>query len=169
MPRASEDVRPLTNTDVVQKHTADNPTADRSAELRFIFRLQGGDFGAAGNISTKIKKILQKIGAKPEAIRRAAIATYEAEMNVAIHARSGEIALTATPDQFRIRIEDEGPGIPNIELAMQPGYSTASDAVREMGFGAGMGLPNMKRCSDALELKSQVGIGTTVDMVFKNV
>lgn len=133
-----------------------------------MFRIQGGDFAGAGAISSKIKKILQQIGTKPEVIRRASIATYEAELNVVIHAGMGEIAFTASPSIVHIRVLDEGPGIPDIELAMQPGYSTASDAVREMGFGAGMGLPNMERCADKLEIRSVVGTGTTVDMLFNN-
>lgn len=140
----------------------------RNAELHYTFQLQGGDFNSAGTVSTSIKRILQQIGAKPETIRRASIATYEAEINVAIHATCGEIALTASPVLIRINCKDTGPGIPDIELAMQPGYSTASDAVRELGFGAGMGLPNMKRCADTLEITSQVGVGTTVEMVFRN-
>jgi len=138
------------------------------SELHYTFQMQGGDFNSAGNVSTRIKRILQQIGARPETIRRASIAIYEAEINVAIHAKCGEISLTASPVLIQIQCADEGPGIPDIELAMQPGYSTASDAVREMGFGAGMGLPNMKKCADTLDIKSEVGKGTTVDMVFKN-
>lgn len=142
--------------------------AGGSAELRYKFKLQGGDFNNAGNVSTRIKRILQQIGAKPETIRRASIATYEAEMNVVIHAISGEIELVATPSSIAIHCTDVGPGIPDIEQAMQPGFSTASDAVREMGFGAGMGLPNMQRCADTMVIRSTVGVGTTVDMVFNN-
>lgn len=137
-------------------------------ELHYMFRIQGGDFAGAGAVSSKIKKILQQIGTRSEVIRRASIATYEAEMNVVIHASWGEVALVATPVTIHIRILDEGPGIPDIQLAMQPGYSTASDEIREMGFGAGMGLPNMNRCADQLEIRSVVGTGTTVDMVFNN-
>lgn len=140
----------------------------RADELHYMFRIQGGDFAGAGAISSRIKKILQQIGTKPEVIRRASIATYEAEMNVVIHARGGDISLTASPSEVHILIQDEGPGIEDIGLAMQPGYSTAGDEIREMGFGAGMGLPNMERCADKLEIKSGVGVGTTVDMVFNN-
>ncbi|MHB1000924.1 MAG: ATP-binding protein [Armatimonadota bacterium] len=136
--------------------------------MHYTFTLQGGDFSNAGNISTRIKKILQQIGARSETIRRAAIATYEAELNIVIHAQSGCVTLKANPVRIWIQCKDEGPGIPDISLAMQPGYSTASDAIREMGFGAGMGLPNMKRCADTLQIDSKVGVGTTVDMVFKN-
>ncbi|MHB1458640.1 MAG: ATP-binding protein [Armatimonadota bacterium] len=142
--------------------------AENPAELHYTFYLNGGDFSNAGAISTRIKKILQQIGAKSETIRRAAIATYEAEMNIVIHASSGEVTLNASAIRILIKCQDKGPGIPDIKLAMQPGYSTASDKVREMGFGAGMGLPNMQRCADSLEIQSTVGTGTTVDMVFKN-
>ena len=137
-------------------------------QLNYTFRIQSGDFAGAGAVSSRIKKILQQIGTKPETIRRASIATYEAEMNVVIHAKGGEVVLTADTAQVHIRIADEGPGIPDIALAMQPGYSTASDRIREMGFGAGMGLPNMDRCADKLLITSEVGVGTTVDMVFNN-
>lgn len=142
------------------------PTSE--VEITYKFSVQGSDFASAGSVSTRIKKILQQIGTKPETIRRAAIATYEAELNIVIHARAGEINLSANPVKIRILCRDEGPGIPDIGLAMQPGFSTASDEVRGMGFGAGMGLPNMKRCADDMSIASQVGCGTTVDMVFKN-
>lgn len=140
----------------------------QNAELRYTFRLQGGDFSTAGSVSTRIKKILQQIGVEPNTIRRASVATYEAEMNAVIHASGGEISLAASPDRIRILVTDEGPGIPDIGLAMRPGWSTASDAVRELGFGAGMGLPNIKKCTDSLEIRTTVGVGTTLDMVFKN-
>jgi serine/threonine-protein kinase RsbT len=149
----------------------ENSSAVNSAagkELNYMFRIHGGDFAGAGAVSSKIKKILQQIGAKPEVIRRASIATYEAEMNVVIHAGGGDVSLTATPAIVHIRILDDGPGIPDIELAMQPGFSTATDEIRELGFGAGMGLPNMERCADKLDIRSEVGVGTTVDMVFNN-
>lgn len=136
--------------------------------LTYTFKVEGGDFGVAGSISTKIKRILQQIGARPNAIRKASVATYEAEMNIFIHADCGEITLTANPQEIGIRCEDKGPGIPDIQLAMQPGYSTANETAREMGFGAGMGLPNMDRCADTMKIESKVGEGTTVTMVFKN-
>lgn len=145
----------------------EKPKVERSVPT-FTFPVYGGDFNSAGNVSTKVKRILEQIGVNPEIVRRAAIATYEAEMNVVIHARVGQIALTASPSLIKIVCSDEGPGIPDIHLAMQPGYSTASDAIREMGFGAGMGLPNMERCADILEIHSDVGVGTTVEMVFNN-
>jgi serine/threonine-protein kinase RsbT len=136
--------------------------------LTYVFKVQGGDFGAAGSISTKIKRILQQIGVRPDAIRRASIATYEAEMNIVIHAEDGEITLRASAAEIGIRCADHGPGIPDIDLAMQPGFSTANETAREMGFGAGMGLPNMNRCATDMSITSKVGEGTTVQMVFKN-
>jgi anti-sigma regulatory factor (Ser/Thr protein kinase) len=152
----------------VDNSSKNDTSSGSKTELHYTFHLNGGDFSNAGAVSTRIKKILQQIGAKSETIRRAAIATYEAEMNIVIHASSGEVTLNASALRILIKCQDKGPGIPDINLAMQPGYSTASDKVREMGFGAGMGLPNMQRCADSLEIHSTVGIGTTVDMVFKN-
>lgn len=142
--------------------------APAGAELRYTFKIEGGDFSTAGSVSTRIKKILQQIGVKSETIRRASVALYEAEMNVVIHASCGEILLAASPVRIRLLVQDEGPGIPDVDQAMKPGWSTASDEVREMGFGAGMGLPNIKKCADSLEIRTQVGVGTTLDMVFNN-
>lgn len=131
------------------------------------FAISGGDFTDAGRASTEIKAILKEIGVGPEVIRRVAIAAYEGEMNVVMYAQQGIMTLRVTPKEIGIVIEDEGPGIPDIELAMQEGYSTASDEMREMGFGAGMGLPNIKRNSDQFSIDSAVGRGTTVSvMVF---
>jgi anti-sigma regulatory factor (Ser/Thr protein kinase) len=101
-------------------------------------------------------------------VRRIAVASYEAEMNVVIHADNGMIVLDAGPDRVVLQVEDKGPGINDIGLAMKPGYSTAGDEVREMGFGAGMGLPNMVECADELEIDSVPGVGTTVKMIFFN-
>lgn len=142
--------------------------SENGAELRYAFKIEGGNFAAAGGVSTRIKKMLQQIGVGADTIRRAAVATYEAEMNVVIHADSGEIILVANPAQIRITVQDQGPGIPDVNLAMQPGWSTASDAVREMGFGAGMGLPNIEKCTDAMEIRTEIGVGTTLEMVFNN-
>lgn len=124
----------------------------------------GGDFTQAGEASSRIKRTLQQIGIAPGLIRRVAVVTYEAEMNIAIHAYSGSLTITIWPHQIEIVAEDEGPGILNLELAMQEGYSTAPDKIREMGFGAGMGLPNMRRSSDDLQVETEAGIGTTVRM-----
>lgn len=129
------------------------------------FEITGRDFSHAGSVSTKIKEILLEIGIEPAIIRRAAIAAYEAEMNVVMYANRGELILTITPKKIHFKIEDKGPGIEDIELAMQEGYSTATDEMREMGFGAGMGLPNIKKNSDRFEISSTPGSGTTLDIV----
>lgn len=131
------------------------------------FRITGGDFGRAGLVSTKIKEILQEIGIDPGIIRRAAIAIYEAEMNIVMYAKSGTVSLNITPELVHFKLEDKGQGIENIEMAMQEGYSTATDEMREMGFGAGMGLPNIKRNADELNIISTPGVGTTLDITFR--
>lgn len=141
---------------------------DTATALHYQFEVVGGDFGAAGDASSRIKKILQQIGVNSEVVRRVAVACYEAEMNVVIHANGGQITLDADLECVRIVVKDEGPGIENIDQAMTPGFSTAPDSIRELGFGAGMGLPNMKNCSTELEITSQKGVGTTVRMVFEN-
>jgi anti-sigma regulatory factor (Ser/Thr protein kinase) len=130
------------------------------------FEISGGDFSKAGTISTKIKEILQEIGIDPTIIRRAAIASYEAEMNVVMYANSGSVILNITPEKLHLQLEDNGPGIEDIEKAMQEGFSTATDKMREMGFGAGMGLPNIKRNADRFEISSTPGEGTSLDIVF---
>ncbi len=134
--------------------------ADELLELHFP--VQGGDFTQAGEASSKIKRTLQQIGIAPALIRRSAIAAYEAEMNIVIHAYQGVLQLTIWPGYIELVASDSGPGIADLELAMQEGYSTAPGIAREMGFGAGMGLPNMQRNADELEVQSQVGVGTTV-------
>jgi serine/threonine-protein kinase RsbT len=139
-------------------------TGDTSLYRR-EFPIAGGDFTDAGRASTDVKAILKEIGVSPEVIRRVAIAAYEAEMNVVMYARRGIMTLRVTPEEIGIVVDDEGPGILDIELAMQEGYSTASDEMREMGFGAGMGLPNIKRNSDQFNIDSSVGQGTTVSVV----
>jgi anti-sigma regulatory factor (Ser/Thr protein kinase) len=131
------------------------------------FEIAGGDFSRAGSVSTKIKEILKEIGIEPSIIRRAAIVAYEAEMNVVMYARKGEFSLYLTPHSIRMKIKDEGSGIPDIELAMQEGYSTATDEMREMGFGAGMGLPNIKKNADELAISSEVGKGTALDVIIR--
>ena len=132
--------------------------------LKQEFKIEGGDFIHAGEVSSKIKRILKDIGISQEVIRRTAIATYEAEMNVVCHARRGIFRLAIAPDRLIIVVEDEGKGIEDIELAMQEGFSTASEEVREMGFGAGMGLPNIKKNMDDLNVTSEVDKGTRVEM-----
>lgn len=136
--------------------------------LHYEFEVQGGDFAKAGTASSRVKRILQQIGTDAEIVRRVAVACYEAEMNVVIHAHHGTVVLDADLDSVRVTVADEGPGIEDIELAMMPGFSTAPDSIREMGFGAGMGLPNMKNCSSEFNITSEKGVGTTVRMVFDN-
>lgn len=148
--------------------TLGTDTSAADASLHYEFPVEGGDFAAAGDASSRVKKILQQIGADPEVVRRVAIACYEAEMNVVIHALRGVVALDADTRRVQVVVADEGPGIEDIDQAMLPGFSTASDAIREMGFGAGMGLPNMKTCSSEFEITSTKGVGTTVRMVFEN-
>lgn len=132
------------------------------------FSVEGGDFRNAGSVSTQIKTILKQIGIPGEVIRRVAIAAYEAEMNIVMYAKRGEMTLQIAPRQVEIHVEDDGPGIENIELAMQEGYSTASAEMREMGFGAGMGLPNIKKNSDEFSIASAVGKGTELGIVIRN-
>ncbi|SFD89022.1 ATP-binding protein [Thermophagus xiamenensis] len=133
--------------------------------MTFKFEIEGGNFSKAGNASSAVKKILKQINVPPAIIKRLVVALYEGEVNVVAHARKGWIKVVIEPEEIFVNIEDEGPGIPNIELAMQEGYSTASQKVREMGFGAGMGLPNMKKNADLLNITSQVGKGTNVEII----
>lgn len=136
-------------------------TMDKDS-IRLSFLLPDNDFTAAGEASSNVKKVLGQLGINPQAIKKSAVAMYEAEINAVIHAGGGKADIEITADKVIICIEDNGPGIPDINLAMKEGYSTATDKIREMGFGAGMGLPNIKRYSDDLQIKSEVGKGTTV-------
>ncbi|NIM58625.1 MAG: anti-sigma regulatory factor [Candidatus Aminicenantes bacterium] len=131
-------------------------------ELSHHFEINGGDFSNAGRISTSIKEILQEIGIDSSIIVRAAIASYEAEMNVVMYAQRGVFTLNITPEKLLLNLEDEGPGIENIDLAMKEGFSTATDEMREMGFGAGMGLPNIKKNADKFDISSIPGKGTSL-------
>ncbi len=130
------------------------------------FFIRGNDFANAGMVSTKVKSILKKIGFDPKLVRRVAISTYEGEMNVVMHAKRAKVNLSITPRLIEVLIEDEGQGIPDVELAMQEGYTTATEEMRAMGFGSGMGLPNIRKNSDELEIKSEVGKGTTLQIRF---
>ena len=130
--------------------------------LNESFEVSAGDFLSAGEASGRIKKILKQLGVDGEVIRRAAIVSYEAELNLVIHSLGGRLELEVTPQFVTISTRDIGPGIEDISLALKEGWSTAPDSVREMGFGAGMGLPNMKRYSDELHVETQLGKGTTV-------
>lgn len=129
------------------------------------FQIIGGNFANAGEASMQMKSKLTELGIDEGIIRRAAIATFEAEMNIIIYAAAGRLHYYITPRSITIKIDDMGPGIENIELAMREGYSTAPDWVREMGWGAGMGLPNMKKNSDEFKIDSVVGEGTTIKMI----
>lgn len=126
------------------------------------------DFTRAGEASSAVKKTLKQIGMNPDVIRRVAIAMYEGEINMVIHAHGGEITVDVTPDRVDMVLADEGPGIADIERAMQAGYSTAPEEVRNLGFGAGMGLPNMKKYTDEMTVESTLGVGTTVRMSVLN-
>ena len=128
--------------------------------LGLQYRIEGSDFEKAGGASSKLKRSLRTLGIPPNAARRIAIASYEAEMNIVIFGGGGELIATVEPGKVTVTAADHGPGISDIAQAMQPGYSTAPDWVRELGFGAGMGLPNIKNCSDDLQLDSRVGEGT---------
>lgn len=132
--------------------------------LRFHYDVDGDNFTSAGEASVDIKKKLRQLGVSPEVIRRVSIAMYEGEINMVIHARGGDADVYVTPETVEIVLADRGPGIENVELAMQEGYSTAPDNIRTLGFGAGMGLPNMKRYTDEMTVESTVGVGTTIRM-----
>lgn len=132
--------------------------------MEFEFSVEGGNFVKAGSASSQLKKILKQLNVDPKIVKRVVVALYEAEVNIVAHAYSGKVFIQITTDRISLKLIDKGPGIPDIELAMQKGYSTASSAVREMGFGAGMGLPNMKNNTDELNITSEVGKGTLVEM-----
>lgn len=133
--------------------------------MHFEFHVEGGNFSKAGSASSQLKKILKQLNVDPRVIKRVVVALYEAEVNIVAHAYQGIIYIDIDTEKIEIRLIDEGPGIEDIELAMQQGYSTASPEVREMGFGAGMGLPNIKNNSDRMSITSQVGKGTTVEII----
>lgn len=133
--------------------------------MKLEYDVSAEDFSSAGEASSNIKKVLRQLGIDNTLIRRVAICTYEAEINIAIHSLGGQIIVNIYPDRIEIVAQDRGPGISDIELAMKTGYSTASSAVRELGFGAGMGLPNMKKCSDIFYIDSKPGEFTFVKMI----
>lgn len=135
-----------------------------SEVIRLHYDVPGDDFTHAGEASDSVKKVLKQLGLPPEVIRRTAISMYEGEINMVIHAGGGEANVEITPKNIEIYLVDHGPGIPDVDLAMQEGYSTAPDKIRSLGFGAGMGLPNIKKYTDALEINTVVGKGTTVHM-----
>lgn len=133
--------------------------------MKLEYEVSAEDFSSAGEASSNIKKVLRQLGIDSSVIRKVAIATYEAEINVAIHSFGGKIKVQIFPNQIEIIAKDVGPGIEDLELAMKKGYSTATSAIRELGFGAGMGLPNMKKCCDVFELDSKFGEYTIVKMI----
>jgi anti-sigma regulatory factor (Ser/Thr protein kinase) len=132
--------------------------------MKFVYNVEGGDFTNAGSSSSEVKKMMKQLGVESDIIKHTVVALYEAEVNIVAHACSGTITVDIDENRIYLKLEDKGPGIPNIEQAMQKGYSTASPKVREMGFGAGMGLPNMKSNADVLTVNSEVGKGTTVEI-----
>ncbi len=132
--------------------------------VKFHFIVDGENFTMAGQASVAVKKNLRQLGVDPETIRRVSIAMYEGEINMVIHAGGGEADVFVHEDSIEIILTDHGPGIPNLELAMQEGFSTAPDNIRSLGFGAGMGLPNMKRYTDSMEIDTALGKGTKITM-----
>lgn len=127
--------------------------------------IEGGNFSKAGTASSEVKKILKQLNVDPKIIKRTVVSLYEAEVNVVAHAYDGKMNVEIFQDKIVVRLEDHGPGIPDIDQAMQEGFSTATPQVREMGFGAGMGLPNIKKNSDQLKIRSRINEGTLVEIV----
>lgn len=133
--------------------------------IRLHYEIDAVDFSAAGEASSGVKRTLNKLGVSPAVVKRVAISMYEAEINAIIHAGGGAADIEITPERITVKISDHGPGIPDIDKAMTAGFSTASETVRELGFGAGMGLPNMRRYTDFMDIESQIGKGTVVTLV----
>lgn len=136
-------------------------------QVKFHFDIDGDNFTSAGEASVRIKKLLREMGFSPEVIRRVSVAMYEGEINMVIHANGGSADVIVTCDAIEIILADNGPGIPDIDMAMTEGFSTAPDNIRSLGFGAGMGLPNMKKYTDDMRIESVLGRGTTVYMTVK--
>lgn len=156
------DYREAENRGARSKHIFEDIIADKST-LIFEYQVVGGDFSQAGTSASGLKTTLRRLGVDPQVARRAAIATYEAEMNLIVFTEGGQITAQVGPKMIQLEMKDAGPGIPDIEKAMEPGYSTAPEWVRELGFGAGMGLNNIKNCADQMRLTSTVGQGTRVE------
>ena len=135
------------------------------SKLKLHYDISPDDFSLAGEASSSVRKKLVQLGVDPVLVKKTAIAMYEAEINAVIHANGGVSDVEIDSEKIVVKIKDTGPGIPDLELAMQEGWSTATDSIREMGFGAGMGLPNMKRYADKLEIETEVGKGTTIIIV----
>ncbi|MBP5254288.1 MAG: anti-sigma regulatory factor [Lachnospiraceae bacterium] len=136
-----------------------------SEPLVFQFDVDGNDFTSAGRASVQVKKLLRELGLPADVIRRVSIAMYEGEINMVIHANGGVAEVRVDERDITIILTDRGPGIPDVNLAMQEGYSTATRSIQSLGFGAGMGLPNMKRYTDEMRIDTEVGVGTTITMV----
>lgn len=136
--------------------------------ITFHFDVDGENFSSAGEASVLVKKKLRQLGFSSEIIRRVSIAMYEGEINMVIHANGGSADVTVTDEDIVIVLADKGPGIPDVSLAMQEGFSTARDNIRSLGFGAGMGLPNMKKYTDTMEIETEVGVGTTITMTVRH-
>ena len=134
--------------------------------VKFQYTINGDDFTSAGKASVQVKKMLRQLGLDAETIRRVSVAMYEGEINMVIHADGGVAEVLVGENAVRVILADKGPGIPDVSLAMQEGFSTAKDNIRSLGFGAGMGLPNMKRYSDDIMIDTVIGEGTTVTMEF---
>lgn len=132
--------------------------------INLHYEVPGDDFTRAGEASGKVKNTLKELGYNADVVRNVAIAMYEGEINMVIHADGGEITVEITPEKIDMILDDKGPGIKDVELAMQAGYSTAPDEIRSLGFGAGMGLPNMKKYSDQMEIDTRIGEGTKITM-----
>ncbi len=132
--------------------------------VKFHFDVDGENFSSAGEASVMVKKKLRQLGFAPDVMRRVSIAMYEGEINMVIHANGGSADVTVGEEYIEIVLADKGPGIPDIDLAMQEGYSTARDNIRALGFGAGMGLPNMKKYTDYMHIDTEIGVGTTITM-----
>lgn len=135
--------------------------------MTLTFNIEGGDFTLAGTASSQVKRVLKQLGVDASVIKRVVVALYEAEVNIVAHAYRGVITADIDSDRVFLRLNDEGPGIPDIEKAMTPGFSTASEEVREMGFGAGMGLPNISRNADVFNIHSIPGQGTTLEITIQ--
>jgi len=133
-------------------------------DLSYHFDVEGNNFASAGQASVEVKKDLQQLGIDPQIIKKVSVAMYEGEINMVIHAGGGVADVYVNEECVKVVLEDHGPGIPDIDLAMQEGYSTASLEINMLGFGAGMGLPNMKRFTDEMTIESQVGVGTKITM-----
>lgn len=132
--------------------------------MKLHFDVSGDDFTRAGEASGKVKSKLKQLGIAPDAVRRVAIALYEGEINLVIHAGGGDIDVEISPEDIKMTLSDKGPGIADVEKAMTEGYSTATENIRSLGFGAGMGLPNMKKYSDEMKIDTKLGEGTTIFM-----